>query len=136
MEFWAEIWEDGLHPVYNSDYDQLKKLKLKTRYKFVVTQPRNPKFHRKGMALINIAFDNQERYNSFNELREFLIIDTGRYHWVTNFQGQKEKRANSISFSAMDNLEFKAYYSDLIDAVIRFLGTKREDLMQQVVDFD
>ena len=134
MEIWAEIHEDGLHPLYNSDVEKFSKLKLRTQYKFVVTKPRNLQFHKKAFALFNMTFENQEIFNNLDDMRAYLTIKSGFYNRIPTGKGEMIL-PKSISFTSMDETEFEDYYNKLIDAVIVFLDISKEDIMQNIADF-
>ncbi|MDE1828240.1 MAG: DUF1367 family protein [Candidatus Micrarchaeota archaeon] len=83
-----------------------------------VHKERNLKFLRKYFALLATAFDNQEQYTDFDEFREEVTIQSGYYTLHHGINGEITKRAKSISFSRMDELEFCELYQRTIDALI------------------
>jgi len=122
MKFHAEIdAQNRIKPLYDSDYEVLKKLKKNTPLKFEVTQERNSKFHRKFMALVTMVFDNQEIYTDRDELRYDLTIEAGFWNEHTDFYGEVKRTAKSISFASMDETEFSTLYNAFVMAVIRVM---------------
>lgn len=111
--------------------------------------PRNPKFHRKMFALLSIGFDawepDRKRFSyhgqaiekNFERFREQVLIMAGHYDQVFSLRGDKmELVAKSISYAAMDDAEFEALYSSVIDVLLREVCTRyagREEL-ESVVD--
>ncbi len=86
MEFWAEVnLQNKIVPLYPSDYDVLSRVKKNTPLKFSVVQQRSYEFHKKVMALYNIAFENQERFEHFNTYRRYLTIKAGYFIEVRHF---------------------------------------------------
>lgn len=94
--------------------------------------PRNSKFHRKMFALLNVGFDAWEpdrkrfTYNgkaiekNFDRFREQVLIMAGHYTQVFSLRGDKmELVANSISYAAMDDVEFETLYNAVIDVLLR-----------------
>ena len=134
MQFWAVFKPDGLHPLYSSDDETMKKLKYDTEYLFKVTKPRNIAFHRKNFALINMVYENQEQFNNIDDLRAYLTIKAGFYNRIPTGKGDMIL-PKSISFAAMDDTEFSEYYSKMIDAVIAFLDISKKDVLQNISDF-
>ena len=135
MEFWAQRHEDGLHPLYNSDDEQLKKIRLHTDYKFIVTKPRNIKFHGKYFSMINMVFENQEQYNNIDDLRYELTKAAGYYYMVPDLNGVDQKKAKSISFASMDDIEFGDYYKAIWDVVAKWLDISDEQIRENLVNF-
>ena len=134
MEFSAVIKKDGLHPVFGSDDEQLRKLKYGVEYKFKVTQPRNIGHHRKTFALLNLCYQNQEKYNNFDHFRAVITMKAGYYDAIETDKGTIYL-PQSISFASMDQTEFEEYYKRLLDQVCIWLDTDREDIIEQVVNF-
>ena len=135
MNFYAEInLQNKIVPLYNSDYDVLAKLKKNTPLKFEVVQERNYEFHKKVMALFNMAFENQERFEHFNTYRRYLTIKAGYYIEVRTEKGIYVE-AESISFANMDQNTFEDLFSKLLTVVSRELKTKPEVIRLQLEDF-
>lgn len=99
--------------------------------------PRNPKFHRKMFALLSVGFDcwvpDRKRFSynkrpiekNFNRFREQVLILAGHYDQVFSLRGDKmELVAKSISYAAMDDAEFEALYSAVIDVLLREVCTR------------
>lgn len=115
---------------YDSDYDKAKQIPLNEPFKVVYTKQRNAKFHRKFFALINLCYQNQERFNNIEHLRKELIICAGHYELIFDLEsGTQKKEALSISFSKMDETEFNKLYSDVLNVICdKFLFDKNEVL--------
>ena len=97
-------------------------------------KPRNSQFHRKFWALLGIVFDNQERYNNIEAMREAITMQAGHYETVTTLKGLVTYKAKSISFSSMDEVEFAAFYEKCIDVCIEHLmeGTDQQVIKHKV----
>lgn len=93
--------------------------------------PRNPKFHRRFFALLNIGFDAWEPprkhkthkgrivQKNFDQFREDILILAGFYEQTFDLLGRMKIRAKSISFANMDEAEFEAVYSAVVDVLLR-----------------
>lgn len=116
--------------------------------------PRNYKFHKKLFALLTVGFDNWEpdrkRYSyngreiakNFERFREQVLIMAGHYDQVFSLRGDKmELVAKSISYAAMDDGEFEALYSSVVDVLLREVCTRYkgrtelESVAEQVMRF-
>lgn len=126
----------GLKPLYDSDYDNYSKIALGEEFEIEYTKKRNIKFHRKAFALFKLAFENQSDYRNFNDLRYDLTIVAGYYDEnVNKITGEVTKRAKSISFSQMDEIEFNEYYEAVKDVICRWLGIDNETLNNEVAQY-
>lgn len=136
MKFFAEIdHKNRIIPLYDSDYEKLKKVKKNTQVQIDIVQPRNIKFHKKFFALINMVFENQERFDNIEILRKELTIESGFYDEYIDFHGTVQRQAKSISFSNMDETEFSELYSKFINTVIRVTGWDSDDIDENLISF-
>ena len=136
MKFLVQKSFGKLVPLYNSDAEKLKAAKLKEgeTYEVEIKRKRNYQFHKKFFALLNLAYDNQEMFEDFDDLRPYLIIKAGYYKRIKTDKGEFV-RADSISFAKMEQAEFEQLYSKMIDAVIKFLDTSKDDLLAEIVSY-
>lgn len=99
-----------------------------------ITKPRNGKFHRKFFKLLEVAFENQDKYDVFEAFRAEVTMRSGffiEHHHVT---GAISYQPKSIAFGKMDELEFSKLYNKAIDVIIKnFMpGTDADELNQAV----
>lgn len=129
-------------PAYAQDYQALAYGQV---FKAVLTKPRNPAFHRKVFALLQVAYEAWEKpqaeyrgepvATSFDRFRKDLVILAGHYDIVTNIRGEVRAEAKSLSFGNLDEVEFQQVYSDLINAILKHILTdKTEDELNEWVD--
>ena len=103
------------------------------KYSFV----RNPAFHRKMFALFTFVFDalpepSPIKYRGadvvplrdFETARKELIVLAGFHEMVVKLDGTVKLIAKSISYARMEQDEFQALYSAVIDAALRVLPYK------------
>lgn len=125
----------SLIPAYDEDKERLKRFKALEPFMADVTKPRNLKFHRKAFALFNMVFENQENYASLDHIREDLTIEAGYYDISVNIHGEPVKRAKSISFAAMDDLQFGEYYNAIIETIVKYFHFDKEAILENIEDF-
>lgn len=106
-------------------------------YEANLKKKRNSFFHRKFFALLNVAYqawDCEKEFKDFESFREDIIILAGYYTTVFNLDGTFKLKPKSISFGKMDEIQFSALYSKVIDVILGKVLTnyKREDLEKQV----
>ena len=144
MDIYCKVTPYGLVPIYDSDYDHKKRLKVGSVVKCKVSNPRNYEHHKKFFALVRLTFDNlpshlAEHWRIHNEVDMLRRIkrDLGYYTSVTNECGEREIEYQSISFSAMEQCEFEVFYTQCVDLVTeRYLkGVDKDDLINEIDNF-
>jgi len=122
-------------PAYDTDHENAKKIKANEPYEFEYKKPRNYQFHKKFFALVNLVFDNQERYLNLDHLRKDLIIEAGFYEIRYGFHGEEIREANSISFASMDEIQFSELYNRCVDVVVKYFNFDRDDIAENVQQY-
>jgi hypothetical protein len=124
----------GLMPLYPSDFDEKRKLKLGQDYQVEVTNPRNVGFHRKFFAMLNVGHENTSLDMPFETYRKYMTVKAG---FFTAYQTPKGiyYDPDSISFSSMSQDEFEEVYSRVLDKVIEDIGIDKEDIEKQLINF-
>jgi len=132
-------------PAFESDRETTAKIKNGALVRAEIIQPRNAKFHRKMMALINLAFDAWEPpekeykgmpvQKNFDRFRKDLVIAAGFYTVVANLKGEVRAEAQSISFAKMDEEEFSRVYNSVANVILqKVLTNYTKDDLDRVVD--
>lgn len=143
MEILCRVTSMGLSPMYDSDLDEKKRLKIGETVLCKITKPRNYEFHKKFFALVRLTFDNLPEwivrdYNvySLEDMLTLIKLDLGFASLVQHgeYTLVKEK---SISFAKMDNTEFEKFYNRAVDIVLyKYLrGTEKESLLEEIYRF-
>lgn len=111
-------------------YKQGELIRVKT------TRIRNPGHHRLFFALLNLVFENQERYQSVEHMLTALKVHLGYCDVMILQDGTVAMHPKSISFSAMDQDEFNVFFQKAVDVICKhFLpGVKSEDLRREVME--
>jgi len=135
MEIWVKNTFRGLIPMYDTDLDNKKKLKIDQEYLVKIAMPRNIKFHRKMFALYNLVFQNQETYRVLDDLRRDITIEAGFYRERTNIYGEAVKEAESISFANMDEDVFSELYNRSLDVIVKFFHFDRQSMIDEIEQF-
>ena len=109
MKFLAVKRLGSLQPADEAGEAAIRKLGLGELVTVEVKRPRNGKFHRKFFAMLQIILQNQEHYQSIDDLLDVCKLRTGHCRAIQTKQGEV-KIPKSISFSAMDDTEFADFY--------------------------
>lgn len=130
-----------LFPASDIEADRLKRIKSGIVYEIDIKggDKRNRGFHGKVFAFFNFCFqywcaDNTDykfqcESAQFNSFRKDLTIKAGYFDWTVDIFGNAKPEARSLSFDSMDQEEFEACYSALIDAALAtiFQGADMEN---------
>ena len=120
----------GLVPLYESDFDEKRKLKVGQVYVAEVKVVRNIAFHRKMFALLNTAWSllpekTQHGFRSFEGFRAHLLVAAGFYDlYFSPRLKEYVEIPRSMSFASMDNAEFEDCYERIKDVIWGILSTR------------
>ena len=136
MKIYCQIdHQKRIIPLFDSDMDNLRKIRRGVDLEIDIKQPRNYKFLKKFHALVNMIFENQDIYDNIEHLRKDLTILAGYYDEHPNFHGEIVKTAKSISFAKMTEEEFSDLYSKFCDTIIKVMGWSQELIEENIESF-
>jgi len=132
-----------------SDLVAEKMLKFKSGelYEVEIKRTRNPDFHRKVFAFFGFCFehwcgdsadfDNMDVPAQFDVFRKQLTCMSGYYDTFHKIGGGVRVEAKSLSFGNMEQEEYEACYSALINAAIKhvFKGVNDEQILNKLQGF-
>lgn len=121
MKIYCRVTSDGLIPLYDSDLDEKKRLKIGTDVEVEVKKARNIKFHKKFFALLRLVLDNmpdglKKYYEIYNE-ESFLFQIKEDLKLFKEYKGGR-KEYLSISFEAMDEYTFSRFYNIVVKLML------------------
>ncbi len=144
MDIFCKVSPYGLVPLYDSDLELKKRLRIGSVVRCKVSNPRNYEHHKKFFALVRLTFENLpaplvQKWNIRNEqdmLRRFKR-DLGYFTNTINEYGEREIEYLSISFAAMQQFEFEQFYNQCIDLVLfKYIrGIDKQDLITEIENF-
>jgi hypothetical protein len=134
MDIFVKNTLSGLIPLYPSDMEEKKKLKLGQEYKSVITNPRNYEFHKKFFALLNLGHQNTRMEMSFDFYRDYVIMKAGYVQIAITPEGEMYK-PKSISFASMEQSVFEDLYSRAINVIIKDIGATSEEIERELINF-
>lgn len=124
----------GLGVVDDAGKEVLRKIKLGKMIRCEITQPRNIQHHRKFFALLNTVWQAAGDWVTVEDLLVELKIKLGvTKDIVIRDSGEIVKIVGSISFAAMDQLEFEKFYERAIQALCLMAGGIDSDMLRQLV---
>lgn len=121
----APLWRRGVagwQPADPEAHALFEAFKVGEVVRFKPAKMRNAKFHRKYWALINLCVKNTEGWTA-ESLSDYIKIKTGHF---TPFvlpvaPDVIVRKPKSISFSAMDDIQFGLFFETAINAMIRWV---------------
>jgi len=117
---------DGTHliPSSKDSVESWQKLKSGQEYRLEIKQARNPRFHRLAFGLIHGMFENQERFENFEDFRRELKIMTGHYDEHITAKGETVYIPKSWEFAQMDELQFHEVYERIKRIAVKRFGVE------------
>lgn len=82
------------------------KFKLGEVYRSDVVKPRSYKHHKQIMALLNLTYENQDRWSDFESFRKAVALAAGHTEEVIGVDGEIHRLPASLSYDRLDELEF------------------------------
>ena len=121
----------GLVPLYDSDFDEKRKLKVGQVYQADIKVVRNILFHRKMWAMLNTAWAllperTQNGFRSLEGSRAYLLVSAGFYDtYYSPRLREFVEIPKSMSFASMDEAEFSECYDRIKDVIWGILSKRR-----------
>jgi len=120
-------------PVDSESIDQSNKIKVGAEVKATIA--RNVQFHRKGFALLNIGFENQDKYATLEIYRKILTIRCGYYDEFEGKDGLHYYFPQSLSFDKMSAETFEKWYNITIDIISNDMSSSPDLIRKEVEKF-
>lgn len=134
MKIYLQNTVHGLIPLYGSDFDEKRKLKLGETYEAEIKRPRNLEFHKKLMALFNLGCENSKMDLPFDVYRKIMTVRAGYFKAYQTDQGLYYE-PDSLSFASMSQDTFDELYGRVLDVIIKDIGSTSEEIEKALVDF-
>jgi hypothetical protein len=125
---------NGLVPLYSSDLEEKRKLKIGETYQVEVKRPRNYQFHKKFFALLNIGWENTDVEMPFDTYRRWVTMRAGFYKVYHTPKGELYE-PESIAFSNMDDDTFSEVYERVLSIILKDTGADKPDVEAMLIDF-
>ena len=121
---------DGFRAATQGDQDAIKHYPVGSYCMAEIVKPRNPEFHRLAMSMLRFGFGQWNPPNeaeidgipvpvsrSFDKFREDVTIAAGYYTTVARLDGSVGVEAKSLSYSGMEDGEFRQLYTAMREVV-------------------
>lgn len=142
MKITCRVTAAGLVPMYDSDFDEKKKLKIGTEVVAEINRPRNYEHHKKFFALLRLVFDNLpedlvERYPNMESLLTEIKFQLRYYDTHITLSGRETYIPKSIAFDTMSQDDFTQFYDSAVDVVLRWFlpYNNRQELAEEINNY-
>ena len=126
--------DDGSYvPAYKSDQELSGKIKAGAEV--YAAKARNPMFHRKGMGLLRLGFENQDKFDDFEIYRQIITLKAGFVHWVEGTDGKSYPLPHSLSFEKMDSEKFEEWYNAIKTVIAAEAKISGADIEGEIENF-
>jgi hypothetical protein len=132
-----------LAPAYDSDYNTLRAIPEGEILTVDLEMERNPRFHRKFFAMVKFFYEHMpeiitSKYPDPETFRrQFLFYYCGVTEEIIDWKGDRHIVPKSVSWGAMDNIEFREVYERIRDKIARefFPDIENEELEAELLNF-
>lgn len=111
----------GFVPADEASLDLARKYKVGEVYRADIVKPRSYKHHKLCMALLNLTFQHQDRYESFDVFRKVVARAAGHVIEYPDVNGEMVVEADSLSYDNLDEVEFTKVMSSMMTVCAHML---------------
>jgi hypothetical protein len=127
----------GFTPASEADAEAVRGYKVGLCYRAKVVKPRSYEHHKLAFALLTLTFSNlPEKYTgrwaSLDSFRYGVAIDAGHCDELVSPNGEIFKVARSISFDALDQVEFQPIFAAMMTVCAAILDMSEPELAGEV----
>lgn len=122
----------GFIPADEASRELWMKYKSGETYRADVVKPRSYRHHKLCMALLTLTFHNQERFTNFDAFRKAVAYEAGHRETFMTIDGEVKDGPGSLSYDALDEIEFTRVFSAMMTVCCAILGTSAPDLEAEV----
>ena len=124
----------GLVATDEEGKEALKRWKVGEVLKCSVRKPRSYHNHKHYFALLNMTFENQEQYTSFEHFRKAVQLAAGHVDEIITIDGEITYIPKSIAYDTLDELEFMKVFGDAMTVCAKILGDMNLDELRIEVE--
>lgn len=94
-------------PAYQSDSEKIASIPREIPLSVVIQKNRNPRLHRKFMAILRTVVANSSKWHTVDQLLVALKYQLNLVDLIMGFDGSIIPHPRSIAFDEMDDFEFE-----------------------------
>lgn len=109
-----------------------QKFKRDVVYRADVIKPRNYQCHKLCMALLTVTFQNQDRYDNFENFRKAVAIAAGHCDTLITLDGELLQIPGSLSYDALDEADFQKVFGAMMTVCSKILNVSAPILEAEI----
>lgn len=113
---------NGLVAADEEGKQAMKRWKVGESLRCTVKKPRCYRNHKHYFALLNLTFENQDRYTSFEHFRKAVQIAAGHVDELVTLDGELVLIPKSIAYDTLDEMEFTKVFGETMTVCAQILG--------------
>jgi hypothetical protein len=122
----------GFEPADAQSVEAHRKFKLGEVYRANVVKPRSYQHHKLCMSLLNVTFQNQDKYSNFEQFRKAVAIEAGHCETLITMQGEVLQLPGSLSYESLDEVQFTKVMAAMMTVCCKILGMNAPELEAEV----
>lgn len=137
MDIYLTKTLQGFVPADEQAKQAVKRWKIGETLRCTVKKPRDYTNHKRYFALLNLTYENQERYTSFHMFRKAVELAAGHVDEIITLDGEVHFEVRSIDYSTLDEFQFDELFGRVMRVCVdHFLqGVETEQLRYEVERF-
>lgn len=124
----------GLVPADEQAKQAMRRWKMGETLRCSVKKPRCYKHHKHYFALLNLTFENQDRYTNFEHFRKAVQIAAGHVDEIITVNGEVTYIPKSIAYDSLDEMEFTKVFMETMAVCAKILGDLELDELRIEVE--
>lgn len=124
----------GFVPNDEASQEAFKKYKVGEIYRGDVVKPRSYLHHKLVFSLLNLTFENQDRYDNFDTFRYAVAADAGHCDEIIAPSGEVFRMPKSINYDSLDEVEFTHVMASMMNVCAKMLGDIGKDELAAQID--
>ena len=125
----------GMFPITASDIDKFAKYPDGLQDVIDITGKRNVKLFRKAWAIARLilANDHLDNFRDEHHVIDSLLIITGYYMQMWNFDGSTYPKPDSISWERCSDEKFKEIWEKWLPYIMQYLDCTEEQINNNII---
>lgn len=122
----------GFEPSDEPSREVWKRFKVGEDYRTDVVKPRSYQHHKLCFALLNLTYENQERYSNFEDFRKAVAMAAGHTEELVTLHGEIVRLPASLSYDSLDEVQFTQVFGAMMTVCAQILGVENPELEAEV----
>jgi hypothetical protein len=118
----------GFSPADEASLELARKYKLGEVYRADISKPRSYRHHKLAFALLTLAYQNTERWPSFESFRKAVAFAAGHTEEIMLPDGEVVRIPASLAYDSLDEIEFTKVFGAMMTVCCEILGVTAPEI--------